>query len=75
MFCIYLEREKVQAGGGAEGEEISSWLCTVHGAHHRAWAHDPEIMTQTKNKSQIPNQLNHPGAPILVYFYEFFKNS
>ena len=32
-------------------------------APRRAQSHNPEIITQPQIKSQMSNQLNHPGVP------------
>lgn len=52
-------------GRGSEGERIPSRLHAQSGARHRAWFHNPGIMTQAKIKNQMLNRLSHPGAPIL----------
>ena len=47
------ERSSKQAGGagrGGESERILSRFCAEHRAQHEARSHDPEIMTQGKNK-------------------------
>ena len=54
----------VEVGGGRQRdkERILSRLPTEQGAQHGAPFQDPEIMTQTKIKSQLLNQQNHPGS-------------
>ena len=53
------------SGGGKEGEgEVENLQQTTaeQGAPHRAWSHEPEIMTWADIKSQLLNRLSHPGA-------------
>ena len=73
-FCFFFfkinlfmsERERVWAGGRGKGKgekECSSRLATDHGAWCNTQSQDPEIMPFAKTKSQVLNQLSHPGAP------------
>ena len=48
----------MQELGEGEGQ-VDHWA----GAWRRAGSHNPEIMTWTETKSQMPNQLSHPVAP------------
>ena len=45
--------------GWGRGWEMSNRFPAKYGA----WSHHPEIMTWAKMKSQMLNQLSHPGAP------------
>lgn len=49
--------------GECEGKRILSRLHTECRAPCKAWSQDPETMTWTKTKSQLLNQLHHPGTP------------
>lgn len=62
--------ESVRAVGGAEGEgeRISSNLSAEQETQHRAWSHNPEIRTWAETKNWSPNQLHHPGTPVLHCF-------
>ena len=55
----YMYRSGVERGRGRK--KTFSNLHTQGRAQHRAWSHDPEIMTWAKIKSQTLNWLNHPG--------------
>ena len=64
LTFLILERETEQTGRGAEGERESSCrFYTKHRAQHRAWSHDPEIMTWTETKSPVLKQLSHLDSP------------
>ena len=59
----------VRMEGGTNGKRISSRLPTELRALHRAWSHDSEIVTRSKIKSWILNQLSHwdtPRAQLLI---------
>ena len=45
----------------------TSRLCAEHVAQNRDPSYDwSETMTQAKTKSQMPNQLSHPGVPKIL---------
>jgi len=54
----------VRAGGGAEGERISSRLPAERRARPETPSQNPEIMTWAEIKSGTLNRLSHPGAPL-----------
>ena len=50
-------------------------LHTEHGVWHRAWSHDPKVMTWDEIKSWMLSRLSHPGTPwllILKIQFSFF---
>ena len=61
-------------GGGAEGKgEREFWADSAHSTQPDlgAWSHNPEIMIWAETKSQMLNQLSHPGTPS-YYFDEIW---
>lgn len=68
LFMIYLfiwERVSMSRGRdrGRRRERIPSRLCT----------HDPKIITWAETRSQMLNELSHPGTPLfLILFLLFF---
>ena len=52
--------------GEKERERISNRLPTEHGAQLRAQFHDLKATTRPETKSQMPNLLSHPGAPLII---------
>ena len=67
LFIYLRERERERAHEPREEQRerkiISSRLCTECRTPYEAQSQDPEIMTRAETKSQMPNQLSHPGAP------------
>ena len=59
-------------GTEEEGETVLSRLRIEHETGCGAQSHDPEIMTWAETKSQMLNQLCHPGTP---YIYSFFETT
>ena len=49
-------------GRADKGERNSSRLAAELGTWFWAWSHNPEMMTWAQSKSQMLNQLGHPGA-------------
>jgi len=64
IYLFLLERERTCASRVGKQERIFSRLHAQHGAQSRFQSHDLEIITWTKTKSQMLNQLRHPSAPI-----------
>ena len=75
-LMLSLEREHVQnrvnIRRGRGRERMSSRLHAQHRALYGAGSHNPEIMTWAETKSQMPNQLSHPGAPQNKSFFKRF---
>ena len=73
LFIYLFETEtEIESEGnsrGPEGERTLSRLHSEHGVQCGGQSHDPQITTQAETKSQILNQLSHPGTP----GYEFFN--
>ena len=70
----YFEREKEWAEEGKkEGERENPKQASHHRAEPdaRLQLMNHEIMTWTETKSQMLNQLSHPGTPGLPYFKSF----
>ena len=57
------DRVRVSSHEEEQKERISSRPRADHGARHRAWSQDPEIMTWAETKSQMLNQSHYPGSP------------
>ena len=63
-MCVHLRVcEPVGVRMGAEGERMSSRLHPCG-----AQSQDPKITTPVETKSQILNQLCHPGTPMNLIF-------
>ena len=69
LFIWERENERAWVGGRDRG---TSRLPTEYWAQHGAWSHNPEIMTWAEIKSQMLNQLSHPGAPIITILLTMF---
>lgn len=56
----------MQAGGRTEkkGEYLKLTLLLSVVLNVGAWSHDPEVITRAETKSQLLNQLSHPGTPV-----------
>ena len=52
--------------GKEQRERISSRFYAKRGTQGEVGSHDPEIRIQAKIKSQMPNQLSHPGACLIL---------
>ena len=75
MYSFILEREREQAGGGAEAEgdrvkQIPHWGQSPT----QAWSQEPKIMTRAKIKSaaQPPKPPRHPKTTLFL-MYIFFN--
>ena len=65
------EWKGVWGGTEGEGEEsLKQALCSVQ---CRTWSHNPEIMTWTEIKNQMPNQPSHLDTPLLFFFILYFN--
>ena len=67
------KRERVQVGGGAEEERITSLLRAEHGARRGARSQDTETMTWPEIKSQTLNRLSHKGVSEIQFFKRFLN--
>ena len=73
-----MERERERLGGAereGERETIPSRLCTVSPElNPELEPKNGEFMTSAETKSQLLNQLSHPGAPPLHLYFDPVRN-
>ena len=69
---IYFERDRVSGGGAERGRErIPGRLHTVSAEPNVGLElRNCKIMTEAKIKSQVLNQLSHPGAPEEAFYLD-----
>ena len=74
FYCLFISerhRDRIQVGWGRERGRHRIWSrLEALSCQHRAWhgARTHELWDHDLSRSQTPNLLSHPGAP-LVYFF------
>ena len=69
-FYLFICHPEIKSTGRGSGRGRGrSSLPAEQGARRGAWSHHPEIMTWAEIKSQMPNWLSYPGAPIFWMYH------
>ena len=71
--CLFILERESASQGGAEGRKKTQNLKQTPGSELSAQslmqAQTHELQDQDLSQSRMLNQLSHPGAPCLIYFY------